>query len=1007
LYTTIQCKFPPTTPTDENTLQIMRLTHSAIRPGAAAVDIVYDGQRFSALSGESLAAALAAHGVNAFRHARDGSRRGLYCGMGACFDCLVTVDGKANQRACLTKVSAGQTITSQPPAGTAENPLQPLVPAPDGPGPEERSIDILVIGAGPAGLAAAQAAASRGAKTVVLDERPQSGGQFFKPLAPSQQAAAPVDAQFAAGLSLVAAARSAGAVIEQEASVWGAYAADEVSAMVDGRAMVYRPRQLIIATGAYERPAPFAGWTLPGVMTTGAAQTLARAYRVAPGQRIVIAGNGPLNLQLACELIDGGAEVLAVLDSAPRPSPAKWRDLLTAAKTAPDLIGDGMRYLWKLRRAGVRVLWSRAISSAEGDGRLQQVKHAALGADGKLHAGSIETISADTLCLGYGFIPSTEIARALGCRHKLVDRHLGYLATATETDGRSSLAGVYVIGDGADLGGSRVAQARGTLAGIAAATALGLTDGNPAQGKRAKEALAKAETFQQALWSIYQAPPVQLDEVADEAMLCRCEEVTFGDIRREIAAGHDTLAALKRNTRLGMGRCQGRYCSATAALLLEQATGRPREVEQYLAPRLPAKPMPAAAFAFEKPEWGGHRRAITPNLARAVEHEPLPDQDVAILVIGGGVVGACLAYYLSQAGQDVLVVDRDDTNLQASGANAGSLHVQLLSFDFGAKAEAGGGPAAATLPLGPLSVALWQQLQAECGADFEVRITGGLMVADSEAGMDFLRAKAALERKYGIENEILDATDLRRIAPALSDTLLGAEYAPQEGKINPLRATYAVLEKAKTQGARFQRGTNVTAISPAPSGGWEVTTSRGRIHAGRIVNASGPWARATAQLAGIDIPVHSAPLQMIVTEPAPKLVSHLVAHADRHLSLKQAATGGLIIGGGWTAAFDADRRFNTTMRSSIEGNLWVANHVLPQLSGLHIVRSWAGMNVNIDGAPILGPVPGLPGFFNTVTSNGYTLAPIVAQLTADLLLQGRTEIDITPYLIDRFNKGAV
>lgn len=983
----------------------MRLTHPSIRPGTATVEIVYDRQVLSALPGESIAAALAAHGVNAFRHARDGSRRGLYCGMGACFDCLVTVNGKANQRACLTKVIAGQTITSQPPSGTGDDPLQPLATASVGSGPEEQRIDALVIGAGPAGLAAAQAAASRGASTVVLDERPQSGGQFFKPLAPSQRADAATDAQFAAGLSLVEAAKAAGAVIKQEASVWGAYSTDEVSALVDGRAMVYRPRQLIIAPGAYERPAPFAGWTLPGVMTTGAAQTLARAYRVAPGQRVLIAGNGPLNLQLACELIDGGAKVLAVLDSAPRPSPAKWRALLTAMKTAPDLIGDGMRYLWKLRRAGVPVLWSRAIVNAEGDGRLQQVMHAPVEADGYLRTKSAETIAADTLCLGYGFIPSTEIARALGCRHKVVERHLGYLTTATEADGSSSLTGVYVIGDGADLGGSRVAQARGTLAGIAAAMALGLSDGNPAQGVRAKQALAQAEAFQQALWSLYQAPPVRLDQVSDDAILCRCEEVAFGDIRREITDGHDTLAALKRNTRLGMGRCQGRYCSATAALMLEQATGRPREVEQYLAPRLPAKPMPAAAFAFEKPEWGGHRRAITPNLAHAVEHEPLPDQEAAILVIGGGVVGACLAYYLSQAGQDVLVVDRDDTNLQASGANAGSLHVQLLSFDFGAKAEAGGGPAATTLPLGPLSVALWQQLQTDCGVDFEVCITGGLMVADSEAGMDFLRNKAALERRFGIENEILNTAELHRIAPALSDKLLGAEYAPQEGKINPLRATYAVLEKAKTQGARFQRGTNVTAISRADTG-WEVETSRGRIRAGRIVNASGPWARATAQLAGIDIPVHSAPLQMIVTEPAPKLVSHLVAHADRHLSLKQASTGGLIIGGGWTAAFDTDRRFNTTMRNSIEGNLWVANYVLPQLAGLHVVRSWAGMNVNIDGAPILGPVPGQPGFFNTVTSNGYTLAPIVARLTADLLLQGRTGIDITPYLIDRFNKGA-
>lgn len=983
----------------------MRLDHPNVRRDGALIEITYDGERIPALAGETVAAALAAHGVIAYRHTRDGGRRGLYCGMGACFECLVTVDGKASQRACLTKVAEGQVVRSQPPAGTATDPLAPLVPPPQGAAPEERAPDLLVLGAGPAGLAAAEAAARRGADVVVLDERPQSGGQYFKPLAPSHRADRPTDRQFRAGRALVDAARLAGATIVQEATVWGAHAPDEVVAVVAGRETVFRPRRLVIASGAYERPAPFAGWTLPGVMTTGAGQTLARAYRVAPGRRVVIAGNGPLNLQLACELVEGGVTVAAVLESAPRPSPAQWRALWTAVRSAPGLIGDGARYLLRLRRAGVPVLWSHGIVAAEGGERLEQVRYAPLGADGAPRLGEAVAVPADALCLGYGFIPSTEIARALGCSHRLVDRHLGYLATETAEDGATSLPGVFAVGDGVDLGGSKVAQARGTLAGIAAATQLGFADSDPEQGRRARTDLRRAEGFQAALWSIYQAPPPRLDAVPDEAMLCRCEEVTFGQVRAEIAAGHDSLAALKRNTRLGMGRCQGRYCAATAALLLEQATGRPRAAEQYLAPRLPAKPTPAGAFAFEKPEWGGHQRAITPNLARPLEDGPLPDQEAEILIVGGGVVGSCLAYYLTQAGRDVLVVERGDTNLQASGANAGSLHVQLLSFDFGAKAEAGGGPAAATLALGPRSIALWRDLERACGADFELAVTGGLMVADSPAGMDFLRAKAALERRYGVENAIIDAAELRRLAPALSHELVGAEYAPQEGKINPLRATYAVLEQARRQGARFLRGVNVTGIAAAPAvegGGWRVETPRCRIRAKQIINASGPWARETGRLVGIDVPVHSAPLQMIVTEPAPKLVSQLVAHADRHLSLKQAVTGGLIIGGAWTAVFDPARRFNTVSRSSIEGNLWVARHVLPQIAGLHVVRAWAAMNINIDGAPILGPVPGLPGFFNTVTSNGYTLAPVVARMTADLLLDGRTDIDPTPFLIDRF-----
>jgi glycine/D-amino acid oxidase-like deaminating enzyme len=153
---------------------------------------------------------------------------------------------------------------------------------------------------------------------------------------------------------------------------------------------------------------------------------------------------------------------------------------------------------------------------------------------------------------------------------------------------------------------------------------------------------------------------------------------------------------------------------------------------------------------------------------------------------------------------------------------------------------------------------------------------------------------------------------------------------------------------------------------------------------------------------GVRIPVKGAPLQMIVTEPAPPLVDHLIAHANRHLSLKQAASGALLVGGGWTAAFDEDMRLNRAERTSIEGNLWVARHVLPAIAGLHVLRCWAGMNVNIDGAPIMGEVPGVPGFFNAVTSNGYTLAPVTARVVADLITRARADIDITPFRIERF-----
>lgn len=977
-----------------------RLSHPSLTPTGRPVRFWYDGQPVEGLEGETLAAALAAGGIREMRHTRGGERRGLYCGMGACFDCLVTVDGRVSQRACLTKVAEGQQVRSAMPAGTEEDPLRPLAPEAAAE-PARRGVDVLVIGAGPAGLSAALAARRAGAGVLVLDERLQSGGQFYKPLAPSHQATAPADRQFADGLALEREALAAGVAIEQDAQVWAAFSPNEIGALVGGQAQVIACRQLVIAPGAYERPVPFPGWTLPGVMTTGAGQTLARAYRVAPGQRVLIAGNGPLNLQLAAELLAGGAEVVAVLESAARPLPRQWRQMWTAARTAPDLLRDGWRYLRRLRAHGVPVIWGTAVVAAEGQGRVQTVQAARLDAQGRALPSPALRFEADTLCLGYGFIPSTELARMLGCEHRLAQRHLGYPATVTQEDGATSLPGVFVAGDGADMGGSRVALARGALAGAAAARNLGLQAPEPAEGLGR---LQLAERFQRALWSLYAAPPVRLVEIPDNTLLCRCEEIRFGDVREQIRAGRDTLAALKRNTRLGMGRCQGRYCAVTAARLVGELTGRPPEVEQYFAPRPPAKPIPAGALGFEKPEWGGHKPAIAPNLARAVAVEAFAPMRTEVLVIGAGVLGSCLAYYLSRARQEVTMVDRDDINLQASGANAGSLHVQLLSFDFGARAQAGGGPAAATLPLGPMSVKLWQQIEADCGEDLEIKITGGLMVADSEAGMRFLEAKAALERSHGIEAEVIDGATLRRLSPALADELLGAELCPMEGKINPLRATYAVARRAQQQGARLLRGCDVQAIErlPGEGAGFEVRTSRGTIRAGRVVNASGAWSSAVGSMLGVKIPVQGAPLQMIVTEPAPPLVDHLIAHADRHLSLKQAASGGLLIGGGWTAAFHPDMRLNRAERSSIEGNLWVARRVLPAVSGLHMVRCWAGMNVNIDGAPILGEVPGVPGFYNAVTSNGYTLAPVTAKLVTDLIAHGRTDIDITPFRIDRF-----
>jgi len=958
----------------------MRLIHKTIRPTGRPMTIHFDGQPIAALEGETIAAALSAAGIVAFRRTASGAPRGLYCGMGACFDCIVSVDGRIGLRACLTKVAGGMRITGALPAMPASLEAPPTREA-----AKDQAPDVLVVGGGPAGLSAAIAAAEAGAAVVLLDERAVPGGQYAKPLADSHSDAAP-DVQFNIGLDLRRRAQQAGVRIEADSIAWGAFAPDEIAALVAGRAVTFHPKRLILAPGAHESPTPLPGWTLPGVMTTGALQTMVRAQRVCPGDHPLIGGTGPLNLQLACELLACGVKPVAVVEAAPRPSLAAWRNAATMLRHAPGLLRDGVSMLARLRRAGVPMLFSTTVVAAQGNDRVQTVRIA--GPDGE------RTLAADVIALNLGFQPETGMARALGIPHRFVDVGLGHLATETATDGRTALAGVFAVGDGAALGGARVAMARGRLAGLAAARDLGL---RAPDDPTARAALAHAQAFQDALGRLFRPLPPRAATLADDTVVCRCEEVTAGRLRAELAGGLTSLPALKKATRAGMGRCQGRFCAATSARL---CPGAP-DAWSFAAPRAPLRPVPAAPLMFEAPEFVAPLLTAPEPPAHLHKLPALPAETrrADVVVIGGGLAGLCSACYLAQGGADVLLVERDEAGMAASTANAGSLHVQLLSYDFNDDTPPDGGPAAYTLPLGPRSIALWKEIGAAVDEDLGIRTEGGLMLAEDAASLDWLRRKSAMERRWGIESHVLGANELRALAPALSARMVGADFVPAEGYGDPLRGTMAVLRQAQRHGARLLRGAEVQAIERDGTA-WRVATSKGPVIAGRVVNAAGPWAAEIGRMIGLDLPVTGTVQQVIVTEPAPPLTRHLIALANRHLSLKQQASGGFLVGGGWFGGFDPASGRSQTLRRSIEGNLWVCARVLPALRGLRFVRAWTGINPAIDRAPILGEAPGLPGFFNTVTANGYTLGPVVGRITADAILHGEA---VDPYYrLERF-----
>src|SRR5471032_2432314 len=448
----------------------MRLKHPDMQP-AAPVSVSFDGQPLQALPGETVAATLAAANIVATRQARSGAPRGAFCGMGVCFDCLVTIDGKPNQRACLAKVEAGMDIRSAPIA-SARAP-KPAAPA------AEIACDVLVVGAGPAGLSSARALALAGADVIVADERLHPGGQYFKPLAASQSAdMSALDRQFRDGAILAESARLAGVRILTETTVWAAFSPTEVAALVAGRSTLFRPKRLVLATGAYEQAWPVPGWTLPGVMSVGGLQTLARSYRAVPGQRIVIAGNGPLCLQTAVELIDGGANVVAVLESAPRPGLFDITHVARAAWSDPVLTVKGLALTRRLK--GI-LHWRRRVTRILGEDRVRRVE-----------AGGF-AIDADIVALGYGFASSSELARSLGCSHRFVARGMGSMETVTDREGRTSIAEVFAIGDGARFGGAHMAQAQGVLAAGAIARDLGL---RAADVRAAQRTIRRAGRFQ-------------------------------------------------------------------------------------------------------------------------------------------------------------------------------------------------------------------------------------------------------------------------------------------------------------------------------------------------------------------------------------------------------------------------------------------------------------------------------------------------------------------------------
>lgn len=564
----------------------MRAPKPGMRPDPETAALDFEGEEVECWRSDTIASATAAAGRWPGRTSATGSPRSVFCGMGVCQECLVAVEGEGARKACMTPVRDGMRIARQPPRRAPE-------PAPELPERELRP-ELVVVGGGPAGLAAAAAAAERGVEVLLVDERSRLGGQYYKQPADSLVAEeGGLDGQFRAGRALAARARAAGVEFLRSVEVWGAFAPDRLMAVGSEARYSLRPRSLVLATGAYERAVPFPGWTLPGVITTGAAQTLLRAYQVAPGERVLISGNGPLNLQVAAELCDAGVEVVAVAELAAMTSPRRAGAALRMALFGPGLAWRGVAYGAALMRRRVPLLSRAAVIRAEGEKAVRGAVLARVGSDGRPIPGSERSFDVDAVCVGFGFLPSNEISRALGCRHDF-DPAGSHLRVVADARGRTSVDGVWAVGDGAGIGGAPLAEARGELAGADVATSL---RGSPPAPRGRRLATARNARFQAALWKLYSATPM-LDQLATpETLVCRCEEVSLAEAEAALADGVGRIGALKRVTRAGMGGCQGRYCGAILAGIAARRGGTGLSEADFFAPAAPIKPATVSTIA--------------------------------------------------------------------------------------------------------------------------------------------------------------------------------------------------------------------------------------------------------------------------------------------------------------------------------------------------------------------------------------------------------------------------
>ncbi len=465
---------------------------------------------------------------------------------------------------------------------------------------KERRVALAIIGAGPAGLAAAIEAAGRGVETVVLDAHPEPGGHYYS--LPSSEFRLPAaDRDTAEGRSLAEGARRAGAALWSGAQAWGLYAEKQfLVCLSSGPEARLRADRVIVAAGAQERPLHCPGWTLPGVMTAGAALRMLKNQMVLPGHRFLLAGSGPLQLALAAHLVCAHVELAAVLEA------RSLRSLLSAWRSSTALLGQRQRatlgagYITDIVAARVPLRTGWTVARVVGRDQVEAAVICPVDRQGHPGRDGQETLPVDTVCLGHGLLPASHLWRQIDV-DLVFDPVQQYHQPVRDRWGETSQPGLYVAGDAAAVCGRRAAELEGRLAGLAAAAQFGLLSESRLleQARPLQQDVERERRFARLLADLFGPLPGLLDLATDDTVICRCENVTLGQVKQAVADGARSVQEVKHQTRAGMGWCQGRTCAGTVARTIAAATGLDLAEASRYTIRPPAFPVPLAELLEE------------------------------------------------------------------------------------------------------------------------------------------------------------------------------------------------------------------------------------------------------------------------------------------------------------------------------------------------------------------------------------------------------------------------